>query len=325
MDKDTLAIFLLLIFGSVFLLTQLVIVPTFGTGRQESRRLKRRLGAIAEEFQPEIQVSLVRDKYLRRLSPLERRLESLPGMRRLLPFIERAGHGFPAYRLILAMLLLGCGGGLAIWLLTHRPLVAVPAALMAGWLPVLKLKLDLSRRFARFEEQLPEGLDIMTRALRAGYPFSETLHLVATEMDDPIAREFGTAFDEINFGLDMRWAFKNLLERVPSLSLMAIVTTVMIQKETGGNLAETLENIGKLIRGRFRFQRRVRTLTAEARMSSWILVLAPFVLFGAMSVVAPDYVAPLITDPLGHKLVTAGLGLVVAGTLWIRKIISIEI
>lgn len=325
MDKDTLMIFLLLIFGSVFLLSQLVIVPTFGTARQESLRLKRRMGAIAEEYQPEVQVSLVREKYLRKLSPFEKKLESFPGMARLEGFIERSGHAFPAYRLVLFMLLAGSAGGFCAWLLSQQPVIAAATILLCGWLPVVKLNLDSAKRFARFEEQLPEALDIMIRALRAGYPFNETLHLVATEMDNPIAKEFGTTFDEINFGLDLRWAFKNQVDRVPSLSLMAVVTTVTVQKETGGNLAETLENISKLIRSRFRFHRRVRTLTAEARMSSWILVLAPFVLFGAMSVITPDYVAPLIHDPLGHKLVVAGLSLVVTGTLWIRKIIAIEI
>jgi tight adherence protein B len=325
MDQESFIIFMLLVFGSVFLLTQSIIVPTFGTGRMESRRLKKRLGAIASEFQPANQMSLVREKYLKKLSPFEKKLESLPGMSGLETFIERSGRAFPAYRLVALSILLGAAGGLLAWVFTHQPLAAVAIALMLGWAPALKLKIDLAKRFNKFEEQLPDALDIMTRALRAGYPFNETLQLVATEMDAPIGMEFKYAFDEVNFGVEMRWALKNLVDRMPSLSLMAIVTTVLVQKETGGNLAETFENISRLIRGRFRFQRRVRTLTAEARMSSWILVGAPFVMFGAMSIVAPDYIAPLIYDPLGHKLVMAGLALVFAGSLWIRKIISIEI
>jgi tight adherence protein B len=187
------------------------------------------------------------------------------------------------------------------------------------------LKFDLGKRFAKFEEQLPEALDVMTRALRAGYPFNETLHLVATEMDDPIAGEFRVAFDEINFGVDTRWALRNLVDRTPSLSLMAIVTTVLVQRETGGNLAETFENIGRLIRGRFRFQRRVLTLTAEGRISAWVLTLVPFVLFALLSIISPDYVASLTYDPLGRKAILAGVGLFIVGILWIRKLISLEI
>jgi tight adherence protein B len=125
--------------------------------------------------------------------------------------------------------------------------------------------------------------------------------------------------------VDMRWALKNLVDRVPSLSLMAVVTTVLVQRETGGNLAETFENVSRLIRGRFRFHRRVRTLTAEARMSAWILGLVPFVLFAGMSVFSPDYVLTLVQTPLGQKLITAGIGLLIVGNLWIRRLISLEI
>jgi tight adherence protein B len=325
MDKDTLLIFLALVFGAVFLLTQSIVVPTFGTGRQESRRLKQRLGIVADEYQAERQISLVREKYFKKLSPLEKGLESLPVMKRLETFIERSGHGFPAYRLVLLSLLLGLvGGGLA-WILSRQWLWVPVGIFILGALPVIKLKFDLAKRFARFEEQLPEALDVMTRALRAGYPFNETLHLVATEMDDPIAREFHIAFDEINFGVDTRWALSSLVDRTPSMSLMAIVTTVLVQRETGGNLAETFENIGKLIRARFRFQRRVRTLTAEARMSAWILVMIPFILFAILSITTPDYVASITADPMGRNIILVGVVFMIAGNLWIRKLIAMEI
>ncbi|MDD5033425.1 MAG: type II secretion system F family protein [Methylococcaceae bacterium] len=325
MDKITLLVFLALVFGAVFLLTQSIVVPTFGSGRQEIRRLKRRLGTLAAEYLPEDQISLIRAKYLKQLSPLEKRIESLPGMRRLEIFIERSGHGFPAYRLVLLSLLLGLlGGGLA-WMLSRLWLLALAGTVILGVLPVMKLRFDLAKRFAKFEEQLPEALDVMTRALRAGYPFNETLHLVATEMDEPLASEFRITFDEINFGVDTRWALHNLVDRIPSMSLMAIVTTVLVQRETGGNLAETFENIGRLIRGRFRFHRRVLTLTAESRISAWILAMVPFVLFVAMTFVNPDYVATLTQDPMGRKAILVGVGLLIAGNLWIRKLISIEI
>ncbi len=325
MDKNTLLIFLGLIFGSAFLLTQSIVVPTFGTGRQESRRLKQRLGILSDEHQSEHQISLVREKYFKKLSPFESWLESLPAMRRLETFIERSGHDFPAYRLVLLSLSLSLFGGLVAWVLSHQWLF-VPAGvfIMAG-LPFMKLKLDLAKRLAKFEEQLPEALDVITRALRAGYPFNETLHLVATEMDEPIAKEFRIAFDEINFGVDTRWALHSMVDRVPSMSLMAIVTTVLVQRETGGNLAETFENISKLIRGRFRFQRRVLTLTAEARMSAWILAMVPFVLFAGISVINPDYVANLTQDPMGQKIILWGIVLQIVGNFWMRKLIAMEI
>jgi len=325
-DKDTLLVFLALIFGAVFLMTQSIVVPTFGTGRQESRRLKQRLGILADEYQEQLQISLVRDKYFKKLSPLEKRLESLSAMKRLRTFIERSGHGgFPAYRLVLLSLFMGLlGGGLA-WFLSHWWLMVPVGILILGGLPIMKMKVDLAKRFAKFEEQLPDALDVMTRALRAGYPFNETLHLIATEMEDPIANEFHIAFDEINFGVDMPLALRGLVDRIPSMSLMAIVTTVQVQRETGGNLAETFENISRLIRARFKFQRRVLTLTAEARMSAWVLVMVPFVLFAGISIVNPDYVGNLTHDPVGRKIILGGVVLMIIGNLWIRKLIALEI
>jgi tight adherence protein B len=325
MDKDTLLIFLGLVFGSVFILTQSIVVPTFGTGQQESRRLKQRLGLLTDEHPTEHQISLVREKYHKKLSPLENWLESLPVMKRVEIFIERSGHDFPAYRLILLSLLLSLLGGWVVWILSHQWLFVPVGIFILGGLPIMKLRRDIGKRFAKFEEQLPEALDVVTRALRAGYPFNETLHLVATEMDEPIAKEFRIAFEEINFGVDTRWALNSMVERIPSMSLMAIVTTVLIQRETGGNLAETFENISRLIRGRFRFQRRVLTLTAEARMSAWILAMVPFVLFIGISLINPDYVANLTKDPMGQKIILWGVALQIAGNFWIRKLIAMEI
>jgi tight adherence protein B len=325
MDKDTVLIFLALVFGAVFILTQSIAVPTFGTGRQESRKLKQRLGHLTDEYQSIQQTSLVREKYLKHLSPMEMWLESLPGMIRLDIFIERSGHKLPGYRLVLLSLLLGLfGAGLA-WALNRHGLLILAVAVILAALPTLKLKRDLSKRFAKFEEQLPEALDVMTRALRAGYPFNETLNLVATDMENPIAGEFRIIFDEVNFGVDMRWALRNLVDRIPSMSLMAIVTTVLVQRETGGNLAETFENISKLIRERFKFQRRVLSLTAEARLSALILSMIPFALFAMLSFSNPDYISDLTHDPMGKKLLSYGIGLFIVGNIWIRKLISMEI
>jgi tight adherence protein B len=325
MDNETLLVFLGLIFIAVFMLTQFIVVPNFGTKGQESRQLRKRLGIIGEEYQTEQLVSLVRDKYFKKLSPLEKKLEALPVMKRIESLIEHSGHDFPAYRLVLLSIFLGIVGGFIGWMLSHQWWLVPIAFFIPGVLPFMKLKFDFTKRFTQFEEQLPEALDVMTRALRAGYPFNETLHLIATEMDDPIAREFSITFDEINFGVDMREALRNLLERMPSMSLMALVTSVLVQRETGGNLAETFENIGKIIRGRFRFQRRVFTLTAEARLSAWILAMIPFVMFALITIINPDYMTPLIDEPIGRKIIFLGVALQIVGGVWIRKLIALDI
>lgn len=325
MSGETLLIFLGLVFFATFLLTQSIVIPTFGISRQESRRLRKRLNMLADKYRPDQQINLVRDKYLKSLSPLERKLESLPGMSQVEVFIERSGHRFPAYLLLLLCVLLAFLGGVLTWFLSPHWWFLPVGMLVFGGLPAVKLKSDLVKRMLKFEEQLPEALDIMTSALRAGYPFNESLYVISTDMDDPIASEFRTAFEEINFGEDLHWAMDNLLERIPSMSLVVVVTMVLVQRDTGGNLAETFENISKLIRGRFRFHRRVQSMTAEARMSAWILVMIPFALFAMMSFLNPGYVSNLTQDPMGGKIIMVGLALQIVGILWIKKLISMKI
>jgi tight adherence protein B len=231
----------------------------------------------------------------------------------------------PAYRLVLAAAALAAGAGWLVYILLHQPVLAVLAAAGALMTPFFRVSLQRTRRIARFEEQLPEALDVMVRALRAGHPFSGTLQLVSEEMDDPIAREFGITFADINYGLDVKQAFMNMLERIPNITLMTLVTAVVVQRETGGNLAETLSKISGVIRGRFRFNRKVKTLSAEGRLSAWILVMIPFTLFVLIMLTTPTYLPVLLQEPAGLKIVGVAFFLQVIGILWIRRVIRIEV
>jgi tight adherence protein B len=215
--------------------------------------------------------------------------------------------------------------GIIAWLVTRMPYVAAAAPLIGGSMPFLKIFRDRANRFARIEEQLPDAIDIIRRALMAGHPFNASLKLVSQDMGDPIAREFELTFADINFGNDVRRAMLGLLARVPSVTIMAFVTAVLVQKETGGNLAEILNQIGHVVRGRFRFQRRVRTLSAEGRMSAWVLALVPLILFGAMAIINPDYLPLLFEEPIGQKLAAGAFVWAGIGIYWIRRIIRIDI
>ncbi len=324
MDQSTLILFLLSIAGSVFILSQIILVPTFGTKSKESRQIKKRLrqltdGNITQEL------SLVRQKYLRELSPLERSLESSPGIQGLEELLEQAGYVFPAYRLVLIMIALAFIGSGLIWFYVNNIAATIAAFVICGYLPLSKVKGDRSKRMEKFEEQLPEALDMMTRALRAGYPFNEAMHYIAEEMEDPIAKEFGITFEEINYGRDVRQAFAYLLQRVPSTNLIATTTAILIQRETGGNLAELLDKISDLLRKRFRFARKVKTITAEARMSAWVLALLPFVVFLAIALRSPDYIKPMFETEQGHYLLIMGLVFQVIGAFWVRKQIDFDI
>lgn len=314
-----------MVFIAVFLLMQSFLVPTFGENRQARKRLKKRLRAISLEAQQNGGASLIQSKYLRQLSPLERALERLPGMSRVHQLVEQAGQETPAYRVVLYSVCLGGIVGVIGYQLFPLPAIGVLLGLGVAAFPFLRLMRARNRRLARFEEQLPDALIIMARALRAGHPFSDAMHLVAEEMAEPIAGEFRTTFMEINYGGDVRHALLGMLRRVQSVTVMIFVTSVLIQKETGGNLAESLDGLAAVVRDRFRFQRKVKTLSAQGRMAAWILSLLPFVLAGVLTVVSPNFLPMLTGDPIGRQLVMAAFVMIVIGILWMRKIVRIEV
>jgi tight adherence protein B len=294
--------------------------------RQVSQRVHQRIVASEDAFVPEATgLSLVRLKYLTTLSPWEQALEALPGMMSLEQTIEQSGRFFPAYRLVLLSVALGGIAAAITARFANEPIFLGLAFFVAFWLPVKVLKHLRDKRLAKFEEQLPDALDMMVRAMRAGHRFNDTLNLVSAELSEPIASEFGIVFDELNYGVDMRLAFSNLLSRVPSVSLMAMSTSVLVQRESGGNLAEILQSISTVIRNRFKFQRRVKTLTAEGKASVVVLGVIPFALFALLEVTNPDYVNVLFTDPLGPKIIGGGLGMMVLGGIWIQKMLRIDV
>jgi tight adherence protein B len=318
-------LFLGLVFFAVFLLAQGLVVPVFGESTRMRKQLVSRLNAVGTASGQADFGSLLREKYLRKLSPLERALETLPGMERLGQLIEQSGKSWPAYRVLLVSCLFAVAGGFIGWTYTRLAYLMLLGAAGAFSLPYIKILADRGSRFAKFEEQMPDALDLIKRALKAGHPFSQTLKLVAEDMNEPIAHEFDLLFSEVNYGGDLRNALLALLERVPSVSVMALVTAVLVQKETGGNLAETFERITGVIRGRFKLARRVRTLSAEGRMSGWILALVPLILFGTVSITSPEYLPVLVKHPMGKNLIAASVVLAVIGILWIRKIIRIRV
>jgi tight adherence protein B len=239
--------------------------------------------------------------------------------------IEQSGVRILAHRLVAIAIVLAAAAAAAVMILTGNSTAALIGLVAGGAAPFIYVSRKRQARLAKFDEQLPDAVDVMKRALRAGHPFNASLRLVAEDMDEPIAREFELTFADVNYGNDLRRALLGMLLRVPNTNLMAVVTAVLIQKETGGNLAEIFENISKVIRSRFRFGRRVRTLSAEGRMSAWILTLVPIILFGVLWVTTPAYLPPLLESPTGQKmLVFAGLMMVLA-VFWMRKIIRIDL
>ncbi|WP_116808981.1 type II secretion system F family protein [Steroidobacter cummioxidans] len=318
-------LFALLVFFTVVLLLQGTVVPAFSESRKMSKRIQARLQRLADASGGPEFTSLLREKYLRDLSSFERMLESLPGMERFARILEQAGRDTPAYRVVLLAICLSIGGMLAGWIMSRWWPVTVAGGgigLLAPFFVVLRQR---AQRFARFDEQMPDAIDMIQRALKAGHPFNHCLKLVAEDMDEPISREFELTFADLSYGNDPRRALFGLLQRVPSVSVTALITAVIVQREAGGNLAENLAKISGVIRGRFRFQRRVRTLSAEGRLSGWILSLTPLVLFGMLWMLHPEYLGHLTQHPMGSKLITCSIVMGTIGILWIRRLVRIEV
>jgi tight adherence protein B len=205
------------------------------------------------------------------------------------------------------------------------PVAAPILGIFASTLPLIWLMLRRRRRFRRFAKQLPDALELMSRALRAGHSLASGFNLVAQEMTDPIATEFRKAFEEQNLGIPLDQSLENMTSRMPNLDLKFFATAVILQRQTGGDLAEILDKIGRLIRERFQIWGQVQALTGEGRLSGIVLLALPPFLFVAVWRLNPDYVLPLFTDPLGKKMLAAAVIMQVLGALVIRKIVNIRV
>ncbi len=197
--------------------------------------------------------------------------------------------------------------------------------LALGFIPVSYVLIKRGKRFKKFEAGLPDALDLMTSALRVGHSFNSAMSLVSRECADPIGSEFRAAFDEQNFGLELRVALENLISRMPLQDLKIVVTAILIQRESGGNLAEVLEKTAYVIRQRFRLKRQVMTHTAQGRLTGWILTILPVALGLGLYIINPDTESLLWKREIGVKLLFAAGGMMVVGTLIIQKIVRMDV
>lgn len=323
--SDGMIFFVVLVFATVFLLVQGLGTPVFGESAQARKRLKKKLSDIESANEEEAYSSILREKYLRKLAPWERQLERIPKMEALAAFIEQSGSKYLSYRVVTLSIVLAVVAALTAWIVLRIWYAPIIAAIVAAYLPFMKISSDRKTRMAAFEEQLPDAIDTMARALRAGHPFPAALKMIGDEFDDPVAHEFGLTFGDINYGNDVRRAMLGLLGRIPTVTVMALVTAVLVQKESGGNLAEILQRISSVIRGRFKLNRKVITLSAEGRMSAWVLAMVPLVLFVVLMITSPDYLPALVDDARGQKMIVGSMVSAAIGIFWIKKILRIEV
>jgi tight adherence protein B len=219
----------------------------------------------------------------------------------------------------------GLGLGALIGFLGSRWLTAIVMAVVFGFLPYLYVRKKRKKRMDTLEEQLPEALDFLSRSMRAGHAFSITLQMVGEEIADPLGLEFRTLFNEQNLGATLEAALRNFAERVPLLDVRFFTSSVLLQRQTGGNLAEILTRLAYVIRERFRLKGQVRAASAHGRLTATILVMLPICLLLGLLLIAPGYIQGMAADPLGRWLIGSAVVLQLIGNFCIRKIINIKV
>jgi tight adherence protein B len=289
-------------------------------------KIEKRLQALAAAGDDSAQSQLLKERLLSQVPSLEQLLLRLPRVHLLEAIILQSGLNWTVGKLLQSSALLGLVAGLVLnhWLYLSTPL-SLAAGVAVGLLPWLYVAHQRRRRLARFEVQLPEALDLMLRALRSGHSFASALQMVGQEMANPVAAEFSTVHDEVNFGVAMEQALTNLTARVPLTDLRYFVVAVLIQRDSGGNLTEVLGNLSRLIRERLKLRSKVKVMSADGRLSAWILTLMPFALAALMNTFNPGFMAPLWTDPIGIVMLQYLLTMMVVGVVVMQKIIRIRI
>jgi tight adherence protein B len=318
-------VLVVLVFVAVLLLLESLYVTWKSYRGPQAMKLQSRLHALSATHDSTQQTQLLRQRMLSELPLMERFLESIPRLRGLDRFILQSGLNWTVSKLLLACLVGGIVGWSVMMVGLHQPIMfGALAGLVLGAAPLMYVNYRRSQRLAKLERQLPDALDLITRALRAGHAFSSALKMAGEEMSQPIAGEFGMVHDEVNFGVSLQQALGHLSERVPLTDLRYFVVAVLIQRESGGNLTEILASLSRLIRERLKLMGRVRVLSSEGRLSAWILGLMPFFLAGVMNLVNPEFMKPLWTDPMGITIIQYTLTLMVIGAVIMRKIIKIR-
>jgi tight adherence protein B len=285
------------------------------------RRLRKYVYVESEKDSAEI----LKKRVLSDVSFLNDLLLKLPGLEPLDRLIIQANSKYPmGFFVLLAALLAAVG-----FLVGNSFLLNFSYGIMFGIFGFLAPFAYLSRqkkmRMAKFKKQLPDGLDLIARSLKAGHALTGGISVAAEEFDDPLGPEFAEALDEINFGVSLQNAMKNLVKRIDCEEIKYFVVGVILQRETGGNLAELMTTLATLIRERFKFEGKVKTLTAEGRFSAIVLIALPFLLFGYLWFTSPNFLEPLLTEPVGRFMILMAIVMMILGALVMKKMVKIRV
>src|SRR5712672_234729 len=318
----------------IAVLTFLVVVVGFlgiwvfaSAGGDQNQNHKRMSSVHKAERRGDVGLGLklVRDEMMSGVPWLHQMMMKWSWSTKLQGVVMQAGMTLKPAKLLMICAIVGLGSYLGAGYFFAHFYYSLPIGIIAALLPIAYVAFKRSRRLRKFEELFPEALDLLGRAVRAGHAFTTGLEMISKECAEPLAGEFRTAFEEQNFGLPLRDALLNLTERVPLIDVRFFVTALLIQKETGGNLAEILDGLARVIRDRFRIYREVQVRTAQGRLTAGILIALPIIMMVTLTTINPKYMSVLFTDPLGPVVIATAAGLQVVGSAILWKIIHFEV
>jgi len=316
-----------------FLVFVVVALAAFALGSlvdqrsAQARLLKDRLASERKspERAPEEELALLRDEQLSQIPAFDRLLRRSERVSAIQKMLAQAGMTMRAGNFLAISAVAGVVGAIVLYTLSKRVEIAWVALLVGFLAPYSYASIRRNKRFEKFEELFPEAIDTLARAVRAGHAFTTALEMITDEVAEPVSGEFRQLYEEQKFGMPVRDALINLTDRMPLVDVKFFVTAVMLQRETGGNLAEILDNLSYVIRERFKIQRQVRVYTAQGRLTMALLMGMPPIIVTVMLVISPAFIRPLFSDPIGHTLLVAGITLQTVGYFVIRKIIRIQV
>lgn len=323
MSSYNLPVIALLVFVAVLLLLQAVAILWRSHRGAAALRLQRRLDLRAQFSSGDGQNPLLKQNRLSALASMAHLLGGLSFAVRLERLIAQAGLSWTVSSLILTSAAAGVAGLLFAIFMAFPPLGGLALALALALLPWAIVLHVRRRRLRKLEQQLPEALDLISRAMRAGHSLLLGIQMLSEEMPEPVSGEFRSIHEQVSFGMSLQQALANLCKRVPLTDYRYFVVSVLIQRQSGGNLTEVLGNLSRLVRGRLKLRGRVRVLSAEGRMSAWTLAVMPFALGALLYAFNPTFISPLWTDPIGIAIAESLLVMMVLGILvliWIVKI-----
>ena len=314
----------------VFLVVALAVFAVVSLLDQRSARarlIKERLAneRKAPELAAEEELALLRDEQLSQIPALDSLLRRSARVTEIQKMLSQGGLSMRAGNFLGVSALAGVVACIVAYVAIRRVEVAWVALLVGFLLPYSYASYQRNKRFEKFEELFPEAIDTLARAVRAGHAFTTALEMITNEVAEPVAGEFRQLYEEQKFGMPVRDALMNLTERMPLVDVKFFVTAVMLQRETGGNLAEILDNLSYVIRERFKIQRQVRVYTAQGRLTMALLMGMPPIIVTVMLLLNPNFIRPLFSDPIGHTLLVAGIILQTIGYFVIRKIVRIRV